>query len=294
MRITNNVLLRTTLAGIQDNLRSIQRSTERVASGHWFRRASDDPGIAGTVQRTDSQLEALNQYQSNIGSARSRLMLEETVLGQVTDLLTRARELATREGSSNANTDSRLIAKKEIDQLRQMIVELGNTRFEGLYLFGGAHADRPPLQFDEHGNIVINEIIPASNEVEISAERLAQVNHDAGAIFDESGVVAALDALSAALAADDREGVAASGSLLSDSLDEIQALLGDLGARMIRLDIAEANIDALDVNLRTFRSDMTEVEFEEAMTELIGRQTALQAALVATSRILHTTLTDYL
>src|SRR5690625_5598508 len=117
----------------------------------------------------------------------------------------------------------------------------------------------------------------------MSADRLAQVNHDAGGIFDESGVVAALEALSGALGADDREGVAASGSLLSDSLDEIQALLGDLGARMIRLDIAEANIDALDVNLRTFRSDMTEVEFEEAMTEVIGRQTAMQPALVASS-----------
>src|SRR5690625_6794495 len=92
VRITNSILQRTTLAGIQHNLREIQRAADRVASGSRIGAASDDPGVAGTVLRTDSQLRALGQYQRIISLARTQLEMKETDLNQVTDRLSRARE----------------------------------------------------------------------------------------------------------------------------------------------------------------------------------------------------------
>jgi flagellar hook-associated protein 3 FlgL len=137
VRITNSILQRTALAGIQQNLRDIQDATDRAVSGTRIRAASDDPGVAGTVMRTDSRLRALDQYQRNIGSARSRLAMEESVLDQVTDLLSRARELAMRESGGAANAMTREITRAEVDQLLETAIQLGNTLLDGLYLFGG-------------------------------------------------------------------------------------------------------------------------------------------------------------
>jgi flagellar hook-associated protein 3 FlgL len=299
VRITNSILQRTALAGIQQNLRDIQDATDRAVSGTRIRAASDDPGVAGTVMRTDSRLRALDQYQRNIGSARSRLAMEESVLDQVTDLLSRARELAMRESGGAANAMTREITRAEVDQLLETAIQLGNTQLDGLYLFGGDYADQPAIVINADGTISTppaGDPASPSRQAEVAAGQLVRTNHDAREIFgdDTSGVIAALRALSEALGNDDGAAVGAAGAEAGAALDQIQVLLGDVGARVIRLDIAEANIEALDTNLRTFRSDLTEVEFEEALTELIGRQTALQAAFVATSRIIQTTLTDYL
>jgi flagellar hook-associated protein 3 FlgL len=294
VRITNSILQRTTLAGIQQNLREIKDATDRAVSGTRVRAASDDPGVAGTVLRADGQLRALDQYRRNIGAARSRLTAEETVLNDVTDLLSRARELAMREGGGAANEMTRSIAKAEVDQLLDTATQLANTKFDGLYLFGGDAADTPPV--DAAGFFDPARPPAGARKAEVGAGQLVHTNHDAREIFgdDTRGVIAALRALSDALGNNDLDAVGAAGQAASEALDHIQILLGDVGARVVRLDIAEANIEALDTNLQAFRSDLTEVEFEEVMTELVGRQTALQAAFVATSRILQTTLTDYL
>lgn len=275
-------------------MREIKETTDRVVSGSRIRVASDDPGAAGAVLRTDGQLRALVQYQRNIGAARSRLTAEETVLDQVTDLLSRAGELAIREGSANANAMTRQIARQEVEELIGTAIQLANTRFDELYLFGGDFADEPPV--DAAGAFNELRLPTGTRETEIAAGQLVHTNHNASEIFGDNnnGVMAALRALSAALENDDPEAIIAAGQESRTALDQTQNLIGDVGARVIRLDIAEANIEALDTNLRTFRSDLSEVEFEEAMTELVGRQTALQAAFVATSRILQTTLTDYL
>ena len=58
-----------------------------------------------------------------------------------------------------------------------------------------------------------------------------------------------------------------------------QTLIGDVGARMNQLEVTGANLNALEITLTTFRSDLHEIDFEEAVTELVGRQTAFQAAM---------------
>ena len=63
---------------------------------------------------------------------------------------------------------------------------------------------------------------------------------------------------------------------------------------MNQLEITGANLAALDVTLTTFKSDLQEVDFERAVTELVGRQTAFQAAMLATSKVMGMNLTDYL
>ena len=83
-------------------------------------------------------------------------------------------------------------------------------------------------------------------------------------------------------------------SKLDGAMNAVQTMVGDVGARANTLDSAKQNLDALKVNITTFKSNLEDVDLEQAMTELTSRQLAYQAALVATSNVFSLYLTDYL
>lgn len=294
MRITNNYLYRQSLANLQRNLGAIEEALDQVASGRRIRRVSDDPVDAGEAMRASGKLRALEQYKKNIGAARTRLSAEEAVLEQLGDALSRARELAIGQAGSTADESTRAVAKAEVDQLLDLVIQLANTEFQGSYLFGGARTDVRPI--DPATGEPTDPTQPPEGErrVEIGSGQLVRTTHDAKTIFLDTGAIEALRELSSALEADDGAAIRDSLGRLEAAFDDVQVLLGDVGARSNALDVAEANVDAWAFSLTAYRSDLTEVEFEEAVTRLVNRSTALQAALMANSRILQTALTDYL
>ena len=81
---------------------------------------------------------------------------------------------------------------------------------------------------------------------------------------------------------------------LDSAYDEVQNLTGDLGARMNQLDVTVSNLESLEVNLQTFRSGLEDADLTEAVTNMVNRQNSLQAAMLANSKILDLTLSDYL
>jgi flagellar hook-associated protein 3 FlgL len=109
-------------------------------------------------------------------------------------------------------------------------------------------------------------------------------------------VIAALKELSDALANTSTPQSAIQTSLgsIDSAFDNLQVLIGENGARVNQLDVTSANLAAFSINLKTLKSDVEEVDIEQAVTELVSRQTAYQAAMLATSRVMGLTLADYL
>ena len=130
--------------------------------------------------------------------------------------------------------------------------------------------------------------------MEVSASHLVPTNHNGTEVFEDTGVLTSLRELSMALRSGDREAVITAAYEVDGAFEQVQHLIGEVGARVSSLQITTANLDALDANLQILKSDMEDVEIEEAVTELMGRQTSYQAALMSTSRIMGMTLADYL
>ncbi len=292
VRITNNAIVRTSLASIQDNLRRVGEAHQRATSGLRISRVSDDPAGASQVLGADRGLRALEQYRRNIDSARTRLDAEETALTQLSDLLTRGRELALAQANASSSDASMDAARAEVHALIGAAIQLGNTRLGDGYLFGGAHSEHRP--FAEDGSISVDRPPAGSTQVEVGAGAYAPASHDGQTAFVDTGAIAALQSLRTALESGDREAIAGTAAELETSFDSVQAVIGDVGARSNRLTLASSNVEALEFNLKTLRSDLAEVDLEEALTDLVSRQTTLQAAMAAASRMLSTTLADYL
>jgi flagellar hook-associated protein 3 FlgL len=273
-------------------MKGLDELYSEITTGQRVRRPSDDPANFAAAVSADRRLDALLQYRRNIESAVARSSVEESGLDQLTNLLDRGRQLAVSQAASNGTTSTRLIVKAEVDQLIDEAIAIGNTRHGNSFLFGGDFSDSAPL--DATGAVNPNRPPAGGMRAEIGEGRVMRVNHDANEVFVASGVLQSMQALSTALATDDTAGIAAAITNLTGAFDEAQHLLGETGARARQLDNALANIDALEATVRTQRSDLTDVELEEAISRLASRQNAYEAALLATSRINTLTLTDYL
>src|SRR5690606_38715357 len=119
-------------------------------------------------------------------------------------------------------------------------------------------------------------------------------NHNGSQVFLDTGVLEALHTLTQALESDDTNAIRASMGTIQGSFASLQEHYGSVGARSNQLDITESSILSLKANLQAHRSGLADAPFDEAVTELAARQSSYQAALLATSRVLNLSITDYL
>ena len=304
MRVTNALTTRATIARLQTNQRLLAEAQERVTSGKRITRTSDDPAGATSVMQMSSSLRAVDQYRRNAEATSSRLTAEESALDQLTSLLTRSRELAAGQSGATANADTRRAAAAEVKQLLEQAVQLGNTRLGDDFLFGGANsAAVAPFdaaqgalvpRYVRLGALATPEEPRGRRMVEVGAGNLMQDVHDGGQLLVDSGVLASLHDLHAALAANDEPGIATAMSGVDGAFADVQALIGDVGARQNQVDALLAGFETLTANLEESRAELSEVEMEQAITEMMSRQTAYQAAMLASSKVMGMSLTDYL
>ncbi len=291
MRVSNSVLYSQALGNTQRALKEIGHYQQMISSGLRVENPSDDPTAVTGIMRSSSALRALEQYKENLASAGSRLAVENDVLDQLTDILSRAKELGISQGGDTATAASRSAVREEVEGLRDFVIELGNTQWIGSFLFAGEYADTKP--FSATGPDPTRPPT-GTHQVEGGAGAFYDVNHSGQEIFVDTGILDALENMATALGSDSGPDIRASISDLDSAFADIQELIGELGARMHQVDTAVANAEALEGNLQTFRSDLQDADLEEVVSKLVGRQVSYEAAMMTNARILQSTLTDYL
>lgn len=296
MRITNNIVLRNVTTGLAANRDAVLKLQQEVSSGLKFQSASDDPTAADQVMGSSSGLAAIDQYKRNIDAAKSRNSMEDSSLSQVTDLLARAKEIMVGQATGTATGATRQVASKEMEQLFNQAVAVGNTQLSGSYVFGGDAASTTPFISTGTGATLdfTTSNPTGAHAISVAAGQTVIPTHDGKQIFLDTNVLTSLRDASRALATNDTVAGTASLNTLDGAFQKVQELLGETGARTNTLDIAAQNLTALKTNLTAFRSNAQDVDIEAAVTALVTKQTAYQAAMMSTSKILGMSLADYL
>ncbi|HXT19059.1 MAG TPA: flagellar hook-associated protein FlgL [Gemmatimonadaceae bacterium] len=300
MRISNNLVVQQQLAGLTQNMTALQQASQRVTTGKQLLEASDDPLAATQVMASSTSLAALDQYKSNVQAASSRVSLEDNILQQIGDLVTRAKELAIQEGTGTASDATHAVASAEMQQLFGQVVALGNTKIGNEYLFGGDQSLTAPFAVSGAGaNTDYSTTNPqGTRTVAIDTGQSIAMSNDGTQLLITTGVLDSMKQLAQAMAAGSptygQAGITTAASALDTAFDKVQTLVGDVGARGKQLDVTQQNLDAYKTNLTTFKSNLQDVDMDTAVTELTNRQMAYQAAMLATSKVMGLTLTDYL
>lgn len=292
MRITNQMILSRSLASIQNGLSEQARIERQIVTGQRVQSLSDDPIAGRSVLDLDGDLRASEQYNRSIESARSRLAVSDSTLQEMTNILSRAREVAIQQGSGVGTPETRLAAQAEVQELRGAMVQLANQTLNGAYVFGGVYADRAPLTVSGS----LDPTFPArgSQQYEIGTGVLADGAHDAGEMFIDSGAIGGLDGLEIALVLDDPVQIQAAADSLTEAIASLQELVAETGARQTRLDVAQSAQQLVDQSRLERRSTLIEAPIEAAITELATLQATYQATLLTTGRLLETSLVNFI
>lgn len=303
MRISNQMILRQSQSRLQSSLQGIDKLREDISSGVRIRRMSDDPTSGSEVVRVGSSLRAIERFRQNSQKGTTRSTAEESVLDNLTNTMTRAAELAVGQASATGSAQTRLIAKAEVDQLISFAVDLGNTRIGDDYLFGGTRASEQPFAVPATSTTPFSRLVDATNApvdpsgstpIEVGDGKFVTPNHNGTEVFLTTDALESLRALSDALGTNNVAGITSALTRINSATSNVQTLIGTQGARANELDIARTNLDSLEETLKSFRSDLRDTEVDQALAELVGKQTMYQAAMGATSKILTLSLANYI
>lgn len=289
MRITPSILSRRLIANINTSSWRLRESLERQGTGKRITRPSDDPVGVATALRLRSDIKITDRFRVNGEHAQSFLSATETALDGVTLLLQRTRELAVQGASGTLTAVDQQAIGKEVEQLLDEMMQLANSSYNGLYIFGGNRTGSIPFTAigvpssgvtynGDRGNRLV-EIAPAENvEINVSGDEVFMTGQNLfGTLID----------LRDRLNVGDGQGVSMTSMANIDAgLDKVLALRASGGAKINRL---ERHGDRLRTNFTEQTSRLSEVEDADLASTAIEaslQQVALEAALAVGARIL--------
>lgn len=150
MRITQSMLSNNMLRNLSSSYGKMSKLQDQVTTGKKFTRPSDDPvaTIKGMGYRTD--LNKVNQFERNMNTVHSWLDSSDDALGEAGDALQRVKELIVQAANDTNTVDDRKKIQVEIDQIRQQIQDIANTKVADKYIFSGTNTQQPLFIKVEH------------------------------------------------------------------------------------------------------------------------------------------------
>jgi flagellar hook-associated protein 3 FlgL len=291
MRITSQMVTRQFNQNLQKNNQAIYSLQGQIASGKKYEKISDNPLEAMKGLKHRSSLAQIEQYQKNAQDGIDRLTSVDDTLGSVTQVMQRIRELMVQASSDTYNEADRKSVAVEVRSLKEQLVTLANTTYNGNYLFSGMDQDKSPVQ----GGVLQNVGQNAMNW-EIGKGNPVDVNVSAGSVFgfqvDGKDLFQTVEGLAQTLENGQNPGD------LVDSVDQqmnnVLTLQSAVGAKTNMLEMAANKLDQASLLQTKMLAEAEGTDIAKAYMELSTHQTALQASLAAGARIMQQTLVDFL
>lgn len=287
MRITNQMILRSAMRDLKTNLEALAHAQREATTGRRVVTISDSPVDASRIMQIGAYLRDVEQYRRNGSGAEVHLSIEETVLSTTQDLIDRAKELAVGALSSAGDPDANAATLTELAQIRDQLVQMGNTKVGEEYIFGGGRTGSPPFQPDgtytgDHG----------TRRIEINEGVFLETNHPGDPLLTEA--IQGLDRLIGEIQEGTSETVGAAMGRLEESRIHLLAAEGEVGGRLKTIEDAATQLSRRSDQLMDQRESLRDADPTESVLKVISAQTALERAYSIIGRVLDQSLVNYL
>lgn len=153
MRVTTQMTINSFVTNLNDKSEQLLKLQEMISSGKRITSSSEDPMAMSKILSYRKTLCAIGQYSRNIAHGKSWLSTASSTLGQVDELLIRAKELAVSQATETSSPETRLAVAEEIKNIYDQLIQLASTEVGGSYIFGGYQTDTSPFTRDDDYNI---------------------------------------------------------------------------------------------------------------------------------------------
>tara|TARA_R110002153_G_scaffold53487_7_gene149202 strand:+ start:1969 stop:3192 length:1224 start_codon:yes stop_codon:yes gene_type:complete len=188
MRISTEQLYNRSIQSVLDNQGTLSDIQTQLASGKKLLRPSDDPVGTSQLLRLTEEISLLEQYNKNNNLLTNSLEQEETVLSSINTSVNKARVLMIESGNGIISADDRQAIAIEMEQIRDHIFDLMNSRNPaGEYIFAGFQSASPAFSYNASatGNKYNFEGDQGEMEIKVSDTVTLQANNSGRDVFED-------------------------------------------------------------------------------------------------------------
>ena len=254
LRVNTNIASLNAQRHMANVTNRIQGNYSRLASGLRIASAADDAAGLAISERMRSQIRSFSVAARNAQDGLSLAQTAEGALGEVSNILSRMRELAMQSSNGTLSGNDRITIDAEFDELKAEIDRIATeTEFNGTALLNGVNTA-----------ITIQVGIDAGETIQ-----LAMVDVQTGATgLNIAGLDSALQA----------NAVTALGAI-DTALDTVNGARGTLGAGQNRLSSTLRSILNVRENLSAAESRIRDVDVASETADLTKNSIMQQAAV---------------
>lgn len=150
MRITNKLNTYNSINQVQTGMKNLYKSYNQLSSGLQIRNSYEGAGMYITNTRLEYEYATLSQIEDASKLADELMKNTDSTMSEMEKLLTQFKVKVTEAANATQTPTSREVIAKELETIRQQIVDLANTSVNGQFLFSGSLTNTKP--FDYSGN----------------------------------------------------------------------------------------------------------------------------------------------
>ncbi|KOP77748.1 flagellar biosynthesis protein FlgL [Lysinibacillus sp. FJAT-14745] len=305
MRVTQSMMSSNMLRNLNTSYSKMSKYQNMLDSGSVITRPSDDPVVAvkGMGYRID--LDKNQQYQRNLREANTWLDTTDESLDQVGSALKRVKELVVQAANDTNTTEDRQKINAEMQQIKDQLRDIANTKIGENYIFSGTHTNQP-LYNDKTGpqNPAITTGGQKPFEINVFDGISMNINTSGTDLFGKiDGFMTEVTTLLQSGATGEKIGDAlgleiTNGTNKIPGLDSIYentlTLRADVGARQNRVEMMENRLSLQEVNVTKQLSKNEDTDYAKTITDMVTQESIHQAALSVGAKIIQQTLVDFI
>lgn len=257
LRVSTNIASINAQKTMASSQREIQKSFAQLSSGSRITKAADDAAGLSISETLKSTIRGYQQAQRNSNDGISMVQVAEGGLGEISNILTRLRELGVQAASDTVGDTERGFINKEVQQLKNEVQRISqSTRYGDSKLLDGSgqnYAFQVDINNDDFN------------------DRIA---------FDASQIEATTDALGIeAFDFSDKESARGALETLENSQKMVNGYRATLGAIQNRLVSTTENLGVAIENFSAANSRVRDTDVAESSAELARNNILLNASV---------------
>ena len=282
MRVDPNYVSNLT-AAVDQSASEEDMLTAELSSGLRVASLSDDPVAVAQSTLLGSAIAKDDSFVQTASGETSLMQVTDSTLGDVVTQVTTALSVAVSGNNGTENASNIASIAQQLSGIRDQVLSLANTSYQGQYLFGGSQGSTPPFTLDATTNPATATYNGDTNVqyVETPSGQKIQVNLPGSSVFGSgsSGVLGALNQLIS-----DYSSGATTATLTADT-GALTTALGQLSSQRSTLDSSLSRLQSTSTYVQTEESQLT-----VAQSNLVAADPAAVASQLSQAETQHQAL----
>jgi flagellar hook-associated protein 3 FlgL len=289
MRVNPNYVANLAMA-MNTSQAAVEHLSEELSSGVRVNSVGEDPLAAGQNVMLLNQIRQDDSFTQSANLVTGRLQVADSALGSVVSQLTRAISLATSANNGTKSTNDVQAIAKEIAGIRDEVMTLANTSYQGQFLFAGTSSAAAPFSTSTASSPAVTSYAGDNNLIylRIPNGQQIQLNVPGNQIFQGPGVKDVFATLNN-LIADYSSGTVNLAQATTDT-SSLTSALNYVSQQRVVIDNSITSLSAASeavtnekTQLTVAQTNLMQADVAQLATQLSlseSQQTAIQAVIV--------------